>query len=71
MIVCHCQQVSDRAIRQAVREGARTRREVARSCRAGFSCGGCSPAIDRILASERTRERRAELAPLGELAAAR
>ncbi len=71
MIVCHCQEVTDRAIRQAVRKGARNRREVARSCKAGATCGGCRPAIDQILASERSRERRAELSSLAELAPAR
>ncbi len=67
MIVCHCQEVTERAIRQAVRRGARTRRDVARSCRAGATCGGCGPAVERILASERARERRAELSSLEEL----
>ena len=52
MLVCHCHGVSDRAIRRAARNGAATRREVSRACRAGRSCGGCIPIIDKILASE-------------------
>jgi len=52
MIVCHCQAVTDRAIRNAVRDGARCRRSVARACAAGRSCGGCSHAIDEIVRSE-------------------
>lgn len=52
MIVCHCQAVSDRAIRAAVRDGARCRRSVARACRAGRSCGGCTRVIDEIVRSE-------------------
>jgi bacterioferritin-associated ferredoxin len=52
MIVCHCQAVTDRAIRSAVRDGARCRRSVARACAAGRSCGGCRLAIDEIVQSE-------------------
>jgi bacterioferritin-associated ferredoxin len=52
MIVCHCQSVSDRAIRNAVRDGARCRSSVARACAAGRSCGGCTLAIDEIVRSE-------------------
>lgn len=52
MIVCHCQGVSDRQVRQAVREGARSVRQVARVCRAGRMCGGCRPVIGEIIASE-------------------
>ena len=52
MIVCHCQAVSERAIRNAVRDGARCRRSVARACAAGRSCGGCTSAIDEIVRSE-------------------
>jgi bacterioferritin-associated ferredoxin len=52
LIVCHCQGVSDRSIRQAVREGARSLRQVARVCRAGRICGGCHPVICEIISSE-------------------
>ena len=52
VIICHCQTVSERAIRNAVREGARCRRSVARACAAGRSCGGCTSAIDEIVKSE-------------------
>ncbi len=61
MLICHCHGISDRAIRKAVRGGASTRREIARSCRAGGLCGGCGPAIDEILASEAVAE--AAIAP--------
>jgi bacterioferritin-associated ferredoxin len=53
MIVCHCHGVSERAIRKAVRSGACTHGEVARTCKAGVSCGGCAPAVREILESER------------------
>jgi bacterioferritin-associated ferredoxin len=52
MIVCHCQGVSERTIRAAVRKGARSLRSVARACSAGRSCGGCTLAIDEIVKSE-------------------
>jgi nitrite reductase (NADH) large subunit len=56
MVICHCHGISDRAIRKAVRGGASTRREIARSCQAGRVCGGCGPAIDEILESEEVAE---------------
>jgi len=56
VIVCHCSGVSDREIRSAVREGARSCRDVARACAAGRMCGGCRPAIRRILDLERAAE---------------
>ena len=52
MLVCHCKQVSDRQIRDAVRAGARTRGDVARACAAGTRCGGCVPAVEEIVARE-------------------
>ncbi len=68
MIVCHCQGINDRAVRCAVRDGARTRRAVATVCRAGNGCGGCARAVDEIIVSE---ERRAapSFAPLRQVAA--
>lgn len=56
MIVCHCKSVTDRAIRLAVRGGARSRGEVAKACAATLRCGGCAPVIDEIIASETNRE---------------
>jgi bacterioferritin-associated ferredoxin len=67
MIVCHCMGVSDRSVRRAIQEGASTRRDVARACRAGTGCGGCRPLLDRLLASERDRTRRSVSAAIGEL----
>jgi bacterioferritin-associated ferredoxin len=71
MIVCHCQAVTDRAIRNAVREGARCRRSVARACSAGRSCGGCALAIDEIVRSELERLETQPHHALPDLAAAR
>lgn len=70
VIVCHCRRVTDRHIRQAVRQGACTLGEVARACQAGGSCGGCAPAIDAILRAERGPEAARAFAPAAEPAAA-
>jgi len=56
MIVCHCKAVTDRTIRQAVREGAGSFREVALQCNAGRDCGGCRPAVVDVIEAE-TSER--------------
>jgi bacterioferritin-associated ferredoxin len=53
VIVCHCRAVSDRAIREAVRSGAFTCREVARACHAGRVCGGCRPAVAALIDEEK------------------
>ena len=57
MIVCHCKAVSDRAIREAIRRGAQTPREVAIACQAGRGrqCGGCIPLVREIIGNETTR----------------
>jgi bacterioferritin-associated ferredoxin len=52
MIVCHCNGVSDRAIRRSVRAGAVTPDLVAGACGAGASCGGCRDAVQEILLAE-------------------
>ena len=52
MIICHCNAVSDHAIREAIRAGAASCRAVARRCGAGSFCGGCVPAIDALLELE-------------------
>jgi bacterioferritin-associated ferredoxin len=52
MLVCHCKAVSDRAIRSAVRNGAQTVSDVARSCGAGDHCGGCLDVVQELIHSE-------------------
>jgi bacterioferritin-associated ferredoxin len=56
MIVCHCKAVSDRRVRQAAREGARSCADIAEACEAGADCGGCHPTIEQILREERPDE---------------
>ena len=53
MIICHCKKLSDRQLREHVRAGVRSTRELARVCGAGACCGGCRPALDEILSEER------------------
>ena len=55
MIICHCLQLSDRAIRGAIRSGACSREELAQACGAGGGCGGCKPALDELLREERAQ----------------
>ena len=53
MIVCHCKAVTDRAIRDAIRRGAQSPREVGIACDAGRQCGGCMPLVRELIATER------------------
>jgi bacterioferritin-associated ferredoxin len=66
VIVCHCHAITEREIRDAVRAGARSGRQVGRACRAGRGCGGCQPAIREIVDTER----QPALSPLTEACAA-
>lgn len=68
VIVCHCHAISDRVVRRAVRQGAATRRQVARACRAGSGCGGCRATIQSILDDEHRSSERPVSAALGDLA---
>jgi len=55
MIVCHCRGITDRAIREVIRRGAHSPREVAIACHAGRSCGGCIPTVRELIKIEATR----------------
>ena len=68
MLICHCKGVTERQIRELVRSGASSRSQVARACRASSYCGGCSPAIVRIIRDEQRRgdeQRQADVALAG------
>lgn len=56
MLVCHCNGVSDKTVRRAVRQGAQSVAEVGRACGAGTCCQGCSPMIHRIIQHESHRQ---------------
>jgi bacterioferritin-associated ferredoxin len=54
MIVCHCRAISDRAIRSAIERGVACEDQLAEHCGAGGHCGGCLPALQRLLDQHRT-----------------
>lgn len=53
MIVCHCRVVSDRAIDQAVADGARTLADVCRSTGAAQQCGTCVFTVKALVCQHR------------------
>jgi bacterioferritin-associated ferredoxin len=58
MVVCHCNAVSDREIREQVRAGALDADDIAARCAAGARCGGCVEVVESLVAegaSLRTR----------------
>ena len=52
MYVCQCRAVTDRAVRAAIDDGARTIEDLARCSSAGSGCGGCWPALMELLQQE-------------------
>jgi bacterioferritin-associated ferredoxin len=71
MIVCHCNGISDRAIRRTVRSGAVTADLVANECGAGARCGGCREVVEEILLGELQTATASSIAPAHEAAASR
>jgi bacterioferritin-associated ferredoxin len=63
MLVCHCLGVSDRTIREAVREGAETIDAVHEVCGAGGGCGGCRELVSDVIADERICTRTNDVVP--------
>ena len=49
MYVCVCRAVTDRDVRKAIDEGARTVQDVTRACCAGDDCGACHGQIEEML----------------------
>ena len=49
MYVCHCRVVTDHQIRAAIQCGARDVCAIAEACGAGSRCGGCLPALRKLL----------------------
>ena len=49
MLVCHCNVVNDREIRDTIVAGATDLEAVARSCGAGGDCQGCVPLIEELI----------------------
>jgi bacterioferritin-associated ferredoxin len=63
MIVCHCQALSDRVIREAIARGAGCEELLAEDCGAGGHCGGCLPAL-RVLLDKHGRGGEGHRAPV-------
>jgi len=49
VIVCHCRVVTDRAVADAVRDGARSLAGVCRPTGAGQDCGACVFSLKRLV----------------------
>ena len=49
MYVCLCLAISDRVIRGAIADGARTLEELEEASGAGSVCGGCYAELQRLL----------------------
>ena len=48
-LVCLCNGVSERQVRKAIAHGADTIDEIGRACRAGTTCHGCTPTLEKLL----------------------
>ncbi len=53
MVVCLCQGVSEKDVREVIAEGATTRKKVTSACGAGAGCGGCHQSIREIIREHR------------------
>ena len=51
MYVCLCKAASDKDVKAAIADGARTVDEVGAACGAGTGCGACRPMIHEMLGS--------------------
>lgn len=49
MYVCVCKAVTDSQIKQAINEGACTRRELFKCLGVGGDCGKCNPQVKELL----------------------
>ncbi|MDG2306777.1 MAG: (2Fe-2S)-binding protein [Candidatus Binatia bacterium] len=59
MVVCLCQGVSEKQVREAIVNGATSRKKVTSACGAGAGCGGCHGSIRDIIREHRAAEARA------------
>jgi len=50
VIVCLCEAMNDRAIREAIRDGSETLRELRRNTGAGSQCGSCTHDLKKMIA---------------------
>ena len=52
MYICLCFGVSDKTVKNLVKEGAQTVRDVQKSCSAGRDCGACLDRIKKVVREE-------------------
>lgn len=64
MIVCICQNVSDRKIREAVEAGATTMPQVRDRLGVGICCGKCHPHAKQVLRESLEASKRTHTQPL-------
>jgi len=57
VVVCSCRAVSDRSVRAAIDAGATTVEDLTVHCLAAKGCGGCWPALERLIAEHAGTER--------------
>ena len=55
MIVCVCEGVSDREVREAITEGSRTLQDIGRSCGAGTDCASCCLTLRQMIDEHQPR----------------
>ena len=51
MVICHCEAVNDRRIREEIAAGALDAEALAERCGAGTDCGSCHEALARRIAA--------------------
>ncbi len=56
MVVCHCNAVNDRVIRELIAAGAMELDDVINHCGAGARCGGCLDTVRLLMESYRSVE---------------
>ena len=54
MWVCHCNAVTDSAVRDAIAAGAADEFEIGRECGAGTGCGSCHDELRRLCEESRS-----------------
>lgn len=57
MIVCLCEGISDKKVRQCIHAGACTLRQIKEACGAGSGCGLCRPFLRQMIEIHSTLEK--------------
>ncbi len=56
MIICVCRRINEKAVREAVREGARCPESVQAHHGQSFNCGKCRCAMGEVIGDEMARQ---------------